>query len=71
MLDETHVVILDNASFHKGAETARLILFRARSKDAFGNLCDSCYRGTLIFFVRKHLRNSCELSVISCELKRC
>ena len=25
LLDETHVVILDNASFHKGAETARLI----------------------------------------------
>ena len=25
LLDETHVVILDNASFHKGLETARLI----------------------------------------------
>ena len=25
LLDETHVVILDNASFHKGSETARLI----------------------------------------------
>ena len=25
LLDETHVVILDNASFHKGAETERLI----------------------------------------------
>ena len=25
MLDETHVVILDNASFRKGSETARLI----------------------------------------------
>ena len=24
-LDETHVVVLDNASFHKGAETERLI----------------------------------------------
>ena len=25
LLDETHVVIMDNASFHKGSETARLI----------------------------------------------
>ena len=25
LLDETHVVILDNAPFHKGSETARLI----------------------------------------------
>lgn len=25
LLDETHVVILDNASFQKGSETARLI----------------------------------------------
>ena len=25
LLDETHVVILDNASFHKSSETARLI----------------------------------------------
>ena len=25
LLDETHVVILDNASFHKGSETMRLI----------------------------------------------
>lgn len=25
LLDEKHIVILDNASFHKGAETVRLI----------------------------------------------
>lgn len=25
LLDETHVVIMDNASFHKGSETTRLI----------------------------------------------
>jgi len=25
LLDDTHVVIMDNASFHKGTETARLI----------------------------------------------
>ena len=25
LLDETHVVIMDNASFHKGSETAALI----------------------------------------------
>ena len=25
LLDETHVVIVDNASFHKGSETERLI----------------------------------------------
>jgi len=25
LLTDTHVVIMDNASFHKGAETARLI----------------------------------------------
>ena len=31
LLDETHVVILDNASFHKGGETARLIADRGAS----------------------------------------
>jgi transposase len=25
LLDETHVIIMDNASFHKGSETAKLI----------------------------------------------
>ncbi len=28
----------------------------AREKDAFGNFCDFCHKGTLIFFVRKNLR---------------
>ena len=31
LLDQTHIVIMDNASFHKGSETARLIAARGAS----------------------------------------